>query len=45
MKIRIFVGPCFGRNVLVWFDLWSWDHELHEDFGEICGKHCGGLGK
>jgi hypothetical protein len=45
MKIRIFVRPYFGCNVLAWFDLLSWDHELHEDFDENCGKHCGALEK
>jgi len=45
MKIRIFVRPCFVCNVLEWFELWSGEHELHEDFGENCCKHCGGLEK
>jgi len=45
VKMAIFVIPRFRRNVLMRFGFGRWAHEVHEDFGEICGKHCGGLEK
>ena len=43
MKIAIFVGRRFRRNVVTGFGFGSWDHEVHKDYRKNYGKRGGGL--
>jgi len=40
-KIAIFVLPRLRPNIIERFNFERWEHEVHEDFDENCGKRAG----